>query len=88
MALTVRLRPDAERALNALAKRHRMSRSEVVREAIAHYAGSHPGDDAGLPYQAWLDVIGVVDLGARDPRRTTGEQFADIVGRGRARRSR
>ena len=87
MALNVRLHPQTERALNALAKRHRLSRSEVVREAIAHYAAAQPGEDAG-PYQAWIDVIGAVDVGARDPRRTTGEQFADIVGRKRARRSR
>jgi len=88
MALTVRLRPDAERALNALAKRHRLSRSEVVREALAQYAMSQPGEDTGQPYQAWLDVIGIVNVGARDPGRTTGDQFADIVGRARARRSR
>jgi hypothetical protein len=88
MALNVRLHPQTERALNALARRHRLSRSEVVREAIAHYAAAQPGEDASQPYQAWVDVIGIVNVGARDPRRTTGEQFADIVGRKRARRSR
>lgn len=80
MALTVRLNPKTERALNALAKRRRLSRSEVVREAIARYdTAEHGGDDTGLPYDAWVDVIGVVNLGARDPRRSTGEQFAAIV---------
>lgn len=88
MALTVRLNPNTERALNALATRHRLSRSEVVREAISHYGVSQSDDDPRQPYNAWLDVIGVVDLGARDPARTTGEQFADIVGRTRARRPR
>ena len=30
-------------------------------------------------YHAWIDVIGVVALGARDPRRSTGEQFAAML---------
>lgn len=80
MALTVRLNPKTERALNALAKRRRLSRSEVVREAIARYdTAEHATDTAGRPYDAWVDVIGVVNLGARDPQRSTGEQFAAIV---------
>lgn len=80
MALTVRLNPKTERALNALAKRRRLSRSEVVREAIARYdTAEQGGDDAAPAYDAWVDVIGVVNLGARDTRRSTGEQFAAIV---------
>ena len=80
MALTVRLTPKTERALNALAKRRRMSRSDVVREALTRYETEESGGRAsGRPYDAWLDVIGVVSLGVRDPTRTTGEQFSAIV---------
>ena len=40
-------------------------------------------------YDAWLDVIGSIALGVRDPSRTTGEQFSAILaGRTRARRAR
>jgi hypothetical protein len=89
MALTVRLDPRAERTLSTLAKRKRMSRSDVVREALARYGVSEGVDSANGPYAAWADVIGVVSLGVRDPKRTTGEQFAAIAGqRARARRSR
>jgi len=78
--LTVRLSPKTERALNALAKRRRLSRSDVVREAIARYEASEvAGEVGGRPYDTWLDVIGVVSLGARDPERTTGEQLAAIL---------
>ena len=90
MPLTVRLQPKTERTLNALARRRRMSRSDVVREAIACY-GASEGAVAGVPqpYHAWQDVIGTVSLGVRDPGRTTGEQVAAIVqGRSRARRAR
>jgi len=78
--LTVRLSPKTERALNALAKRRRMSRSDVVREALTRYEAEETSEKpTGHPYNAWLDVIGVVSLGVRDPARTTGEQFAAIV---------
>ena len=90
MAFTVRLGPKAERTLNSLAKRKRLSRSEVVREALARLGDDdNAGDDAGRPYEAWLDVIGVVNLGVRDTARTTGEQFAGMVrDHARARRPR
>ena len=89
MPLTVRLNPKTERALNALAKRRRQSRSDVVREAIERYSAVEDDASGGLPYEAWLDVIGVVSLGVRDVDRTTGEQFTAIVaGQARARRTR
>jgi Arc/MetJ-type ribon-helix-helix transcriptional regulator len=90
MALTVRLTPRAERILNALAKRRRLSRSDVVREALARYEMSDGTEAAGSrPYDAWLDVIGVVNLGVRDSERTTGEQFTSLLRRQtRARRAR
>lgn len=79
MPLTVRLSLETERALSVLAKRRRLSRSQIVREALARYEAGDAGDDRGGPYDAWLDVIGIVNLGMRDPARTTGEQFTAIV---------
>lgn len=89
MAFTIRMKPETERALNRLAKRRKQSRSDVVREAIAHYERAH-GETAVEhgPYEAWSDVIGVVDLGARDAQRTTGDQFAALLRKDRARRAR
>jgi Arc/MetJ-type ribon-helix-helix transcriptional regulator len=90
VALTVRLSPKSERTLNALAKRRRLSRSDVVREALARYEAEEDGTAAGArPYDEWLDVIGVINLDVRDSVMTTGEQFAAIVRqRARARRAR
>jgi Arc/MetJ-type ribon-helix-helix transcriptional regulator len=90
VALTVRLSPKTERALNALAKRRRLSRSEIVRDALADYEASESrGASRGRPYDAWLDVIGVINLGVRDPERTTGDQLTAIVlEQARARRAR
>jgi hypothetical protein len=90
MALTVRLSPKTERLLNSLAARRKLSRSDVVREAIARFDASEPaGDSVGRPFQAWLDVIGIVRLGVRDPARTTGQQFRTVLERrAKARRAR
>lgn len=89
MPLTVRLSPRTERVLNAVAKRRGMSRSDVVREALTRYETEEAGGRSGDPYDAWMDVIGIVSLGVRDPALTTGEQFTAIVRqRARTRRAR
>jgi hypothetical protein len=74
-----------------MAKRQRQSRSTIVREALAQYeASARAGDDgAHRPYDAWLDVIGVIKDGVRQRGRTTGEQLTDILReKARARRPR
>lgn len=90
MALNVRLSSEIERALNALARRRRQSRSDVVREAIEQFAASdESGPDRTRPIHAWADVIGIVDLSQRPKGRTTGERFTEIVRqKARARRPR
>jgi hypothetical protein len=90
VAVTVKLNARGERTLNALAKRRGLSRSDVVREALAHYDAEIAGATAATrPYDAWVDVIGVVSLGARNPALTTGEQFAAAIApRVRTRRAR
>ncbi len=90
VTLSVRLKPKTERALNALAKRRRQSRSNVVRDALEHFTATN-SSNAGTrrPYDAWIDVIGIVTSDGRDPVRTTGELFTDIVRqKARARRAR
>lgn len=90
MPLTVRLTARMERALNALARRRQQTRSDVVREAIEHYASAAAGKTREpSPYHQWADVIGIVRTGGRNPDRTTGEPFSDLVSRkARARRPR
>jgi hypothetical protein len=90
MALTVRLNPKTERLLNALAKRRRQTKSDVVREAIEAYAAADTKPvTEPRPYDQWVDVIGIGRTGGRDPSKTTGEQFTEIVReKARARRAR
>ena len=90
MAVSVRLDPKTERSLRTVARQKGMSQSMVVREALAQYgADSSAPSGRSRPYDAWVDVIGIVNLGARDPHRTTGDQFAATLReRSRARRPR
>jgi Arc/MetJ-type ribon-helix-helix transcriptional regulator len=89
MALTVRLGPKTERMLDALARRRRQTRSDVVREALETYAAGTGDGGEGRPYDQWADVIGVIRSSPRAQGKTTGERFTDIVRRkARARRAR
>jgi Arc/MetJ-type ribon-helix-helix transcriptional regulator len=90
VALTVRLNPKTERLLNALAKRRKQTRSDVVREAIEQLgAAEEPATASQTVSDQWSDVIGSVRLGARDPHKTTGESFTELARqKARARRSR
>ncbi len=87
MTLTVRLDAKIERALKAAAKRRGLSRSDVVREALEQYEARGVEAAGSRPYDAWLDVIGIVDLGVRRRARTTGEQFTAILRKQRRARS-
>lgn len=88
MALTVRMSPDTERALNRLARRRKLSKSDVVREALARYAQTESETPGKGPYGDWVDVLGIVELGVRDAARTTGDQFAERLRKDRPRRAR
>ncbi|MFH7813488.1 ribbon-helix-helix protein, CopG family, partial [Acetobacter lovaniensis] len=51
MPITVRLSARTERAVNALARRRRQTRSDVVRDALEHYTVTNGGDSGGeRPY--------------------------------------
>jgi hypothetical protein len=91
MPIVVRLDARGERALNALARRRRQSRSDVVRDALARLEAAERTEARAEdgPYEQWADVIGIVRLGARTPERTTGQQLTTLLReRHRARRSR
>jgi hypothetical protein len=79
MTLTVRLDSKIDRLLKAAAKRRGVSRSDVVREALEQYEARDLTPRGNEPYHAWLDVIGVVDLGVRQTSVTTGEQLTSIL---------
>jgi metal-responsive CopG/Arc/MetJ family transcriptional regulator len=63
--LTIRLPKDLAREINALAKKLRLSRSDVVRMALRQFADEFE-EDGLRPYEKVKDLLGVVESGIPD----------------------
>ena len=87
MAISVRLDPETKALLRQMARTAGRSKSWVVREAVAAYAGecaSRP-----YPFEALAPFIGAGATGQTDLSERTGERFTGLVRtKARARRSR
>jgi Arc/MetJ-type ribon-helix-helix transcriptional regulator len=77
--LTLRLDEKTRQRIARLARRERLSTSEVIRRAIAAWADRR--EPITSPYEAMKDLIGVVRGG--NPRRSvqTGRGFAALLKR-------
>jgi predicted DNA-binding protein len=75
--VTLRLDEDTRRRVARIARRKRVSTSQVIREAIEAWVGWH--EATGSPYEAVSDLIGVVHGG--DPKRSTdtSRQFRELL---------
>lgn len=79
MTLSVRLDDDTKRLLSRLARSRRISRSEVVRQAIHALAKADPATEEMSVYERMKDIIGSVHSGRSDLSQQTGEQFYKIL---------
>jgi len=87
MPTSVRLDPETEALLRRLARASGQSKSWVVREALAVYAGS--AVHGRSPFELIAPFIGTGGTGLTDASERTGEAFAAIAReKARARRSR
>ena len=77
--LTLRLDPKTRQRIARLARRKSLSTSEVIRQAIAAWVDRQ--EPIASPYEAMMDLIGVVRGG--DPKRSerTGRRFAALLKR-------
>jgi len=75
--LTLRLDPKTRQRIARLARRQRLSTSEVIRQAIAAWADRQ--EPVTSPYDAMRDLIGIVRGG--DPKRSeqTGRRFTALL---------
>ena len=82
--VTLRLDEKTRQRIARLARRKRLSTSEVIRQAIAAWADRQ--EPVSSPYEAMKDLIGVVRGG--NPRRSeqTGRRFTALLMRRRRRR--
>jgi Arc/MetJ-type ribon-helix-helix transcriptional regulator len=81
--LTLRLEKKTRQRIARIASRRRISTSEVIREAIAAWVERQ--EPIAAPYDAMVDLIGVVNGGK--PRRSAeaGRRFREILNRRRKR---
>jgi len=77
MPTSVRLDPKSEALVRRLARAKRLSKSEVIREAIRQFAGGVSEEAAAGPFQAMADLIGVASGGPRDLSRRSGAAFRE-----------
>lgn len=81
--LTLRLDEKTRQRIARLARRKRLSTSEVIRQAIAAWAdGQEP---VTSPYDAMKDLIGVVRGGNPKRSEQTGRRFTALLKRRRNR---
>jgi predicted DNA-binding protein len=82
--LTLRLDEKTRSRIARIARRKRLTTSEVVRQAIEAWAERH--EPVASPYEAVKDLIGVVHGGNPKGSLQTGRQFTKLLKRRRRRR--
>jgi Arc/MetJ-type ribon-helix-helix transcriptional regulator len=64
--LTVRLTSELEEGIEALSRRTRRRRSEIVRLALTRFLREETGEGMPLPYNRVKNLIGKVESGISD----------------------
>jgi predicted DNA-binding protein len=82
--LTLRLDEKTRKRIARIARRKRLSTSEIVREAIEAWAERH--EPVARPYEAVKDLIGVVHGGNPRGSVQTGRRFKKLLKGRRSRR--
>jgi Arc/MetJ-type ribon-helix-helix transcriptional regulator len=73
--ISVRLDPETEHALEELARRRSVSKSEIVRQAIELLASQ----ERQAPFDRVADLIGSVRGGPPDLSEETGKRFRQLL---------
>jgi len=81
--LTLRLDPKTRQRIARLARRQRLSTSEVIRQAIAAWADRQ--EPVTSPYDAMRDLIGIVRGGNPKRSEQTGRRFTALLKKRRSR---
>jgi hypothetical protein len=83
--LTIRIDAATQRKLDRLARVRRISRSQIVRQALDQLAAPEPTTEETSVYGRVADLVGSVSSGRGDLSTGTGKQFAALL-RSRRRR--
>jgi Arc/MetJ-type ribon-helix-helix transcriptional regulator len=82
--VTLRLDEETRRRIALIARRRRVSASQVIRDAIQ--AAVSREEETASPYDAVADLIGMVHGGNPTLSSDMGRQFSELLKRRRARR--
>ena len=75
--LTLRLEKKTRQRIARIASRRRISTSEVIRQAIEAWVERQ--EPVAAPYQAMVDLIGVVNGGKPERSAETGRGFRELL---------
>jgi len=78
-ALNVRIDPETAAFLERFARESGLTKSEVVRQALATLRERHPNATARTPYELIAHLIGSGDSGGMRLSERTGERFARML---------
>ena len=80
MPFSLRLDPDTEARIRRLSASTGRSKSDVVREAVAHYAADHASPKAGQSaYDRLKPYIGSVNSGGANLSTNTHAKFRELL---------
>jgi metal-responsive CopG/Arc/MetJ family transcriptional regulator len=78
--VSLRLDGKTLRSVQRLARRRGVTRSEIVRNALATLLASEVALGGDSPQEVWARVIGSVHVvGRRDLSKRTGEKFRELL---------
>ena len=83
--LTIRIDAGTQRAIERLARKNRMSKSEVVREALRRFASEPPPTKQASAYASVADLIGSYHSGDGGLSLRTGSRLREALKKRRAR---
>jgi len=81
--VTLRLDSETRRRIARIAERRKISRSEVIRQALNSWTELHEANCS--PYEAMADLLGVVRGGNPKRSENSGRKFQKILQEKRAR---
>jgi hypothetical protein len=79
MPISVRLDPETEALLDRLARHHRRTKSDIVREALHRLARDEQTKEVDGPYALVADLIGIAQGGPDNLARRHKQAFRDML---------
>lgn len=80
MTTSIRLTPQLEHLLSRLARKHKQSKSEVLRQALQSFAHEKEnGQTAPTPYEAMKHLLGCAKGGPANLSAQTGKHFRSRI---------